>query len=66
MSCGRVCSRKSFSGSKARPASSISTSMPASASTFAAQPPVAPEPTTTASQVFVSEVCFTRMVLGGI
>jgi hypothetical protein len=38
-----------FSGSSWRPASSTSTVIPCSVSTFAAHPPVAPEPTTIAS-----------------
>src|ERR1700691_2490503 len=49
-----MCSVNSL-GEMLRPASSSATFRPASASRLAAQPPVAPEPTTMAS--YVSETC---------
>lgn len=51
-----------FPGEMLRPASSSATFRPASAKRLAAQPPVAPEPTTSAS--YVSEACADCIVKG--
>src|SRR5215207_11028582 len=60
MSQGWTCSTKSVFGSTGPPASSTSVSSPRSVSSFAAHPPLMPDPTTIASKCVTSRMAVSR------